>query len=62
MLVLSRKENQKIRIGDDITIVVDRIRPHVVRLAIEAPREVPVHREEVYQAIKRNEPPSPPHV
>ena len=55
MLVLSRKKNESIVINDDITIVVVEIRGDKVRLGVEAPKEVPVHRSEVYQAIHRNE-------
>ena len=55
MLVLSRKKNESIVINDDITIVVVEIRGDNVRLGVEAPREVPVHRREVYDAIKRSE-------
>ena len=55
MLVLSRKKNESIIINNDITIVVVEIRGDKVRLGVEAPREVPVHRREVYAAIKRNE-------
>jgi carbon storage regulator len=55
MLVLSRKKNESIVINDDITIVVVEIRGDKVRLGVEAPREVPVHRREVYDAIKRAE-------
>ena len=54
MLVLSRKKNESIVINNDITIVVVEIRGDKVRLGIEAPKEVPVHRREVYDAIKRN--------
>ena len=54
MLVLSRKKNESIIINDDITIVVVEIRGDKVRLGIEAPKEVPVHRNEVYEAIRRN--------
>ena len=53
MLVLSRKKNESIVINDDITIVVVEIRGDKVRLGVEAPKEVPVHRLEVYEAIKR---------
>ena len=52
MLVLSRKKNESIVIND-ITIVVIEIRGDKVRLGVEAPKEVPVHRREVYEAIKR---------
>ena len=55
MLVLSRKKNESIVINDDITIVVVEIRGDKVRLGVEAPKEVPVHRREVYEMIKRNE-------
>ncbi len=55
MLVLSRKKNESIVINNDITIVVVEIRGDKVRLGIEAPKEVPVHRREVYEAIKRSE-------
>ncbi len=54
MLVLSRKKNESIIINDDITIVVVEIRGDKVRLGVEAPKEVPVHRNEVYEAIQRN--------
>ncbi len=54
MLVLSRKKNESIVINDNITIVVVEIRGDKVRLGIEAPKEVPVHRNEVYEAIRRN--------
>src|SRR3989344_811240 len=55
MLVLSRKKNESIVINDDIIIVVVEIRGDKVRLGIEAPKEVPVHRREIYDAICRNE-------
>lgn len=52
MLVLSRKKNESIVINDDITIVVVEIRGDKVRLGVEAPKEVPVHRREVFDAIQ----------
>ncbi len=52
MLVLSRKENEGIVIGDGIVVRVMGIEDGRVRLGIEAPREVSIHREEVYEAIK----------
>ena len=55
MLVLSRKRDESIVINDDITIVVVEIRGDKVRLGVEAPQEVPVHRREVFDAIHRNE-------
>jgi carbon storage regulator len=53
MLVLSRKKNERIVIDVDITITVVEIRGDKVRLGIEAPKDVPVHRQEVYDAIMR---------
>ena len=55
MLVLSRKINETIIINDNIVITVVDIRGDKVRLGIDAPRDVPVHRQEVYDAIKRGE-------
>jgi len=51
MLVLSRKKNESIVINNDIVITVVEIRGDKVRLGIVAPKEVPVHRQEVYEAI-----------
>lgn len=53
MLVLSRKKNESIVISDDITIVVVEIRGDKVRLGIQADQSVPVHRQEVWDAIQR---------
>ena len=55
MLVLSRKKNESIVIRDDIIITLVDIRGDKVRLGIEAPKEVAVHRREVYDAIKKAE-------
>ena len=55
MLVLSRKVNETIVINDNIVVTVVDIRGDKVRLGIEAPKDVPVHRQEVYDAIKRAE-------
>lgn len=52
MLVLSRHKGERIKIGDNITITVVEIRGDRVRLGIDAPVEVPVHREEVYNFIQ----------
>ena len=56
MLVLSRKKDESIVINDNITIVVVEIRGDKVRLGVEAPKDVPVHRREVFEAIARGEP------
>jgi len=53
MLVLSRQRDETIMIGDNIEITVVDIRGEQVRLGINAPPDVPVHRKEVYEAIKR---------
>lgn len=56
MLVLARKKNQSIIIGNGtIKLTIHEIRSDVVRLGIEAPKEVPVHREEVWLRIKRRD-------
>jgi carbon storage regulator len=55
MLVLSRKKEESIIIRDDITITVIGIRGDKVRLGIDAPRSVPVHRKEIHEAIKRGD-------
>ena len=53
MLVLSRHRDESIMIGDDVVVTIVDIRGDKVRLGIEAPTEIPVHRQEVYEAIKR---------
>ena len=55
MLVLSRKLNQSIIINETIVVTVLGIRGDTVRLGIEAPGEIPVHREEVYSRIRTQE-------
>lgn len=59
MLVLSRKKNESIVINNDITVTVVEIRGDKVRLGIVAPKEVPVHRQEVYEAIHGKAPADP---
>ena len=53
MLALDRKKDESIFIGDDIEVLVIDIRGNKVRLGINAPRNIPVHRKEVFQAIRR---------
>lgn len=53
MLVLSRKKSESIVINDDIVVTVVEVRGDKVRLGIQAPREIPVHRKEVLDAILR---------
>jgi len=64
MLVLSRKRDERIIIGDNIVITIVDVRGDKVRVGIEAPPEIPVHRQEVAEALKRNAavpPPPDPH-
>jgi carbon storage regulator len=53
MLVLSRQRDESIIIGDDVVITIVDVRGDKVRLGIDAPTEIPVHRREVYEAIQR---------
>ncbi|MBQ1278660.1 MAG: carbon storage regulator CsrA [Thermoguttaceae bacterium] len=53
MLVLSRYKDQSIYIGDDIVVTIVDVRGDRIRLGIEAPSNVPVHRQEIYEAIRR---------
>ena len=59
MSVLSRRKGERIIIAENIVITVVEIRGDKIRLGLEAPADVPIHRQEVYDAIKRqqNEPP-----
>lgn len=53
MLVLSRHRDESIMIGDEIVLTIVDIRGDKVRLGIDAPQSIPVHRQEVYEAIQR---------
>ena len=53
MLVLSRQKDESIVIGDNIEITIINIRSNKVRLGITAPKDISVHRNEVYEAIQR---------
>ena len=53
MLVLSRQKDESIMIGDDVEIIIVDVRGDKVRLGINAPKSIPVHRREVYNAIQR---------
>ncbi len=53
MLVLSRQRDESIMIGEKVVVTIVDIRGDKVRLGIEAPAEIPVHRQEIYEAIKR---------
>ena len=53
MLVLSRQRDESIMIGDDVEIIIVDVRGDKVRLGITAPKDIPVHRREIYDAIQR---------
>ncbi|MGZ4737138.1 MAG: carbon storage regulator CsrA [Acidimicrobiia bacterium] len=57
MLVLTRRSNQSIMIGKDIVVTVLEVRGEQVRIGIRAPRDVEVHREEVFEALHESEAP-----
>jgi carbon storage regulator len=59
MLVLSRQRDESIMIGDDVEIIIVDVRGDKVRLGITAPKNIPVHRREIYDAIKREKGLSP---
>lgn len=53
MLVLSRRKDESIMIGEEVEVIIVDIRGDTIRLGISAPRSIPVHRKEVYEAIHR---------
>jgi carbon storage regulator len=53
MLVLTRRPGQSVMVGDDVVVTVLEVRGEVIRLGIQAPRAVQVHREEVYRELQR---------
>ena len=55
MLILTRKKGEEIVVNNNVVITIVEIRGDKVRLGVEAPKEVPVHRREVFDAIRRNE-------
>ena len=54
MLILTRRVGETLVIGDDVTVTVLGVRGNQVRLGVNAPKEVAVHREEIYERIKRD--------
>ena len=55
MLILTRRVGEALKIGDDVTITVLSVRGHQVRIGIDAPKDVGVHREEIYRRIHGDE-------
>ncbi len=56
MLILTRRVQEAIMIGDDVTITILSVKGHQVRLGIDAPRDIEVHREEIYHRVKSGMP------
>jgi carbon storage regulator len=52
MLILTRRQRESLKIGSDVTVTILRIRGNQVRLGVDAPKDVAVHREEIYQRIQ----------
>ena len=59
MLILTRKVNETVMIGNDVTITVLGVNGSQVRIGVSAPKNIAVHREEIYDRIKREQPSSP---
>ncbi|MCO5762816.1 MAG: carbon storage regulator CsrA [Chromatiaceae bacterium] len=55
MLILTRRVGETLMIGDDVTVTVLGVKGNQVRIGVNAPRDVAVHREEIYERIKREQ-------
>jgi carbon storage regulator len=55
MLILTRRVQESVKIGDEVTVIVLGVHGNQVRIGIDAPRHVPVHREEIYERINREQ-------
>ncbi|MEE4146675.1 MAG: carbon storage regulator CsrA [Halieaceae bacterium] len=60
MLILTRRVGESLMVGDDITVTVLGVKGNQVRIGVNAPRDVAVHREEIYNRIQDDEPGTPP--
>lgn len=59
MLILTRRVGETLMIGDEVTVTVLGVKGNQVRIGVNAPRDVSVHREEIYERIKREQQPGP---
>ncbi|MCO2386847.1 carbon storage regulator CsrA [Pseudomonas aeruginosa] len=61
MLILTRRVGETLMVGDDVTVTVLRVKGNQVRIGVNAPKEVAVHREEIYQRIQKEKDQEPNH-
>jgi carbon storage regulator len=59
MLILTRKVGETVMVGDDVTVTIIGVKGNQVRIGISAPKNVAVHREEIYERIQRAQHPAP---